>query len=220
MNFWAKKERAKHRAWQNNLSLLHNSDWCFLFPHILILCLRCLPGARGRTGVRGQRRPSASPPTLTAVWRLSLIRTALLCQHIVSLWVPASFHQSQPLSVHSGCLWVITVSSLVEARKYKSARESCESWRENGISINLFRCKHLNYETRDNAGVVFVAMSNSVFISSLLTKRLIKFPESLIPPCFYSCQVKRGVRYSRSRGTLSPENSLTFWEEHLNWFKC
>ena len=51
-------------------------------------------GARGRIGVSGPRRPSVLPLTLTAVWRLSLTRTALLYQHTASPWVCLSFHQS------------------------------------------------------------------------------------------------------------------------------
>lgn len=93
-------------------------------------------GARGGIVVRGRRRPSVSPLTLTAAWRLSLTRTALLCQHIVSPWVCLSSHQSllchftHNADVYEQSLRVALYSHVNS--RYKPGLENyfCESCRE------------------------------------------------------------------------------------------
>lgn len=93
-------------------------------------------GARGRIGVRGQRRPSDLPLTLTAVWRLSLTRTASLYQHTASPWVCLSFHQSLAVSLRSQCqcLWAIAESSLVQLQPH--ARQ-VGAWQRRSVLLEV-----------------------------------------------------------------------------------
>lgn len=98
-----------------------NCQWCNINPSFCStlfsqVCTFSPPptGVPGETAVSGQRRPSVTPPTLTAVWKSSLTRTALLYQHTVSRWVCLSSPQS--LLCHSNhsrpCLWAIAEYSL------------------------------------------------------------------------------------------------------------
>lgn len=94
-----------NRLWLNPQSCDMKLSF-FLLLFVFIVSSRSA-GVRGKIAVSGRRRPSATPPTLTAVWKSSLTRTALLYQHTASRWVCLSSPQSPPCHANQGrpCLW-------------------------------------------------------------------------------------------------------------------